>query len=1065
MTPDTGNPSDHLREIITVDAEACVNCHRCIAACPVKYCNDGSGDHVAVDPDLCIGCGACIAACTHDARRVRDRLDAVLERLAAGIPHCAIIAPAAAASFGDRLPRLVGWLQDQGIAACFDVSYGAELAVRSYLDHVDRDAPACVITQPCPVIVDYVERYRPELLPHLAPVHSPMVHTVQLIREHWPQYRDHHLLAISPCAAKAREFADLDLPVANVTIAALQAHLERHGVDLASQPAGDFATPPARVATGFSSPGGLAEALTAARPDLGHHIRTLQGAGVYAYLDGLAAAIAAGEAPRLVDVLNCPSGCNGGTGTGQQMRAHPDRLEAPVRRRQQAARRAATTDGHDPAHVVDGGLAASAAATVPATAEAGGLAAHLDRHWDPAAARRTYVDRSAVTAPLREVSSSALAAALTTLGKHDAASLHDCAACGYGSCEGMARALHLGLSQPAHCQAYLRESLAANIFDGLHTGLVTIDPQTHTILRVNPKFAAMTGRTPADLVGRECHETICPNERGNCPITDRGLDVHEAECTLLDVHGREVPVVKTATRIIEHGRCVLIENITSIAEQKALEHDLAATADHARALAETAEHASEAKSAFLANMSHEMRTPLNGILGVVELLAGTPLGTEQQGYVRTLQQCGEHLLGLISDVLDLARIESGKLVLDVDDLDPQAVLQEAVGILAARATSKGLDLRLEVAPEVPTCLRGDAGRLRQMVLNLLGNAIKFTEHGQVHVRADLVGRDAGAARLRVRVRDTGPGIPEDCQDRLFQTFSQADTSATRRHGGSGLGLAITRQLAHLMGGDVDVLSSPGRGSTFWFTVRLAWPRRPVPQPLASRTPGPARSVEAPPGGTAGGRGGGAGRGAGECADRGAGEALAWRVLDGPQEEPQEERQAEPQDGPQDGRPVGPQAERHEGPPGRPRDPDGLPPDLRVLLVEDNRINQVVALRLLEKTLGVIAEAVDNGQEALDALAAGDYDVVLMDYHMPVMDGLTATRRIREGDPGVRDPRIPVVAMTANATPEAREECLAAGMDDYVPKPINSGVLRATLQRAVRRRHDAPAEAAPQLARV
>ncbi len=1073
MTADMQDRIDDRREIITVDAAACVNCHRCIAACPVKVCNDGSGDHVAVHPDLCIGCGACVAACTHGARQVRDALDPVLDDLAAGIPYCALIAPAAAASFGDRLPRLLGWLESRGVASCFDVSYGAELTIRSYLHLLDHDAPRCVVSQPCPVIVDYVERYRPELLPHLAPVHSPMAHTVHLLRDHWPQYRDHRLLVISPCAAKAREFADLDLPAANVTIAALQAHLERHGVDLDGEPAREFATPPAGLATGFSSPGGLAEALIAARPELADQIRTLQGPEVYGYLDGLAAAIDAGEAPRLVDVLNCPSGCNGGTGTGQQMRAHRERLEAPVRRRRDAAM----------------------AQGVPSAAD-------RDRFWNPDTARRTYADRSSVTAPLREVSSGDLAAALAALGKHDRADLQDCAACGYGSCENMARALHLGLSRPEHCHFFLRESLAANIFDGLHTGLVTIDPRTHTIVRANPKFAAMVGRPAADLVGRECHETICPNERGNCPITDRGLDVDESECTLLDAAGREVPIVKTVTRIMEHGRPVLVENVTSIAEQKALEYDLAATADHARALAAEAERASAAKSAFLANMSHEMRTPLNGILGVVELLRGTALDAEQQGYLAMLGQCGEHLLTLIADVLDLARIESGKLALDVDTLDPQTVLEEAVAILSARAKNKGLDLRLEVAPEVPSCLRGDAGRLRQMALNLLGNAIKFTEHGGVHVRADLAGRDASAARLRVRVRDTGPGIPEDCQDRLFDSFSQADGSATRRHGGSGLGLAITRQLARLMGGDVDMISQPGLGSTFWFTVRLGWPQAEAERGggaemggtverggasvpgeagagVTTSSPALGWAPEGPPGGPAEGAAEGAavgsangaaagfvegpveGAAAGpvegpvEGAAAGPVEGPAESAAAGPVEGPAEGAAAGPVEGPAEGAAAGSAKGPVEGPPGGPpggtRDADALPADLRVLLVEDNRINQVVALRLLEKTLGVQAEAVDNGLEAVEALQARDYDLVLMDYHMPVMDGLTATRRIREPDSGVRDPRIPVVAMTANATRGAREECLAAGMDDYIPKPINSGVLRATLQRAVQRR--------------
>jgi PAS domain S-box-containing protein len=1024
------HPSASTREpraVITVDPERCVNCHRCIAACPVKFCNDGSGEHVDVDADLCIACGACLLACTHDARGLRDDLDAVLADLDAGIPYVALVAPSAAAAFGDRLPHLLGWLEKRGVAACFDVSYGAALAVRSYLDHLDRDDPACVITQPCPVVVDYLERYRPELLPHLAPVHSPMAHTVGLIGEHWPQYAGHRLLVISPCAAKAREFATLDRPVANVALGRLQEHLEAQGVDLAAAPRGEFASPPAGVATGFSSPGGLAATLAAARPELAGAIRTLEGPQIYRYLDGLADAIAAGVAPRIVDVLNCPAGCNGGTATGRHLHTHREHLEARVRaRREQAA-------APDPA-------------------------AHLARHWNRDAGRRRYQDRSLATRAIDSVSPADIGAALHRLGKHDPQDLQDCAACGYGSCEDMARALHLGLTQPGHCQTYLRESMAANIFDGLHTGLVAIDPTTHTIVRVNPKFCAMVGQTAEQLLGRECHEVICPNSRGRCPITDLGQEVDEAECILLDARGHELPVVKTVTQIVQHGRPLLVENVTSIAEHKALELDLAATADHARALAAAADRANTAKSAFLANMSHEIRTPLNGILGLLDLLGGTALDREQRQYLETMDTCGQQLLDLISDILDIGRIESGKLELELRDFAPADVLREAVSILAARATAKGLDLRLTLDDRLPGRLRGDPGRLRQMVLNLLGNAIKFTDTGSVVVEGDVVegagceiARDAGGdsdvgaggdadaggdgAVLRVRVRDTGIGIARRDQERLFESFSQVDASTTRREAGSGLGLAITRQLAHRMGGDVGVQSAPGEGSTFWFTVRLG---RAAVADDAGRGPLPCSQVDRHPAGAPGPA----------AAPDSAG-------VPDPAEVPDSAVAPDPAEVPPS-KPTPPAAAADFPPPPRaaapaPDDETGLPPDLRVLLVEDNRINQVVALRLLQKTFGLQAEAVANGAEALDALRQRDFDLVLMDCHMPVLDGLAATRRIREPDSGVRDPRIPIVAMTANAVRGAREECLAAGMDDYVPKPINAGILRGTMVRVLRGR--------------
>jgi len=519
-----------------------------------------------------------------------------------------------------------------------------------------------------------------------------------------------------------------------------------------------------------------------------------------------------------------------------------------------------------------------------------------------------------------------------------------------------------------------------DIFEGLHTGLVIIDPRDHTIVRANPKFAQMVGLPAGQIEGRVCHEFVCPREVGRCPITDLGLSVHEAECALLDGHGREVPVLKSVTWLDGPDGPLLIENVTSIAPQKALEAELAAAAAEQQALAESARRASAAKNEFLANMSHEIRTPMNGMLGMVELLQGTALSAEQRQYVATIGQCGEQLLHLISDVLDLARLESGRLALQPVDLDLRAVLAEAVGILAARADARGLDVRADVAPDLPPVLRGDAGRLRQVVLNLLGNAIKFTDRGEVVVSARAVAWREDGVTVRVAVRDTGVGIAAEHLPGIFHSFCQVDASPTRRHGGSGLGLAICRQLVELMGGEVGVQSTPGAGSTFWFTVPLG---------LA---------------------------GAAQVSLGDAGAALA-------------------------------------GPPALRRDAAPFPPGVRVLVVEDNRINQVVALRLLEKTFGLHADAVENGAEALEALAARDYDVVLMDCHMPVLDGLEATRRLRRADAGVRDPGIPVIAMTANAVKGAREQCLAAGMDDYVPKPVDATVLRAALQRVLRRAED------------
>jgi CheY-like chemotaxis protein len=290
-------------------------------------------------------------------------------------------------------------------------------------------------------------------------------------------------------------------------------------------------------------------------------------------------------------------------------------------------------------------------------------------------------------------------------------------------------------------------------------------------------------------------------------------------------------------------------------------------------------------------------------------------------------------------------------------------------MLGINARAKNLELRYHLAPDLPGLLRGDPGRLRQVIINFANNALKFTEQGEVEIRGELLDQDGDQARLKFSVRDTGIGIPADRMDRLFRSFSQVDASTTRKYGGTGLGLAISRQLAELMGGEVGVTSTEGQGSTFWFTVML---------PIEDA-------------------------------------ATVTRELE-------------------------------QRPTTR-----AIPANLRILLAEDNAINQRVAMLLLERQLGLRADPVANGREAIEALAADDYDVVLMDCQMPELDGFQATRLIRRGSDGVRNPHVPIVAMTANAMKGDRDACLEAGMDEYVSKPVKPADLLAAIERALHAR--------------
>jgi signal transduction histidine kinase/ActR/RegA family two-component response regulator len=371
----------------------------------------------------------------------------------------------------------------------------------------------------------------------------------------------------------------------------------------------------------------------------------------------------------------------------------------------------------------------------------------------------------------------------------------------------------------------------------------------------------------------------------------------------------------------------------------------------ARAAQAAADAASRAKSEFLAMMSHEIRTPLNGVIGINSLLLDMSLDEKARHYAQIGRQSGETLLALVNDFLDFSKIESGHLTLDVQPFNPAQVATESLAVIQENAHGKDLSFVSDV--RVPDLLRGDAVRLRQILLNLLANAVKFTGQGEVRLRAEVLDRPGPAVWLRFEVSDTGIGIPQEAQVRLFQPFSQADASTTRRYGGTGLGLAICRALAQLMGGDIRAQSAEGKGSVF--TVDLPFEPATVAVPVRATPESTGRTVSAP----------GAARG-------------------------------------------------------------------RVLLAEDNVVNHFVACEMLER-LGCRVDIVDNGKAAVDACARTPYDLVFMDCHMPVMDGLDAARAIRAAEQGGR--RVPMVAMTASALSGDRERCHEAGMDDYLAKPV------------------------------
>ncbi len=645
-------------------------------------------------------------------------------------------------------------------------------------------------------------------------------------------------------------------------------------------------------------------------------------------------------------------------------------------------------------------------------------------------------------------------------------------------------------------QFYTRSLIESNI-----DALMTTDP-LGIITDVNKQMEALTDCTRDELIGAPFKNNFTEPERAEAGIklvlSEKKVTDYELTARARD--GKETVVSYNATTFYDRDRRLqgVFAAARDVTERKRLDQVLQEKNVELENARSAAEKANLAKSDFLARMSHEIRTPMNAIIGMADLLWETSLASEQREYVRIFRKAGSQLLDLINDILDLSKVESGHLVLESIDFDLGEVLDKTLEMMAIRAHEKGLELALRIAPEIPTALVGDPARLRQVLINLIGNAIKFTEQGEVIVRVERDPEDAAAGALRFAVCDTGIGVPEETRELIFAPYSQVDTSTTRKFGGSGLGLAISREVVELMQGRIWAESSIGAGSTFYFTARFAVGSKPPPRApsgpmdlkdvktlviddnttnrlilreMLSRWGAVVTEAE-------GGEQGLAellrAQQAGvpyalvllDCrmpavdgfqvaeqihqhpamagttilmltSENRAGDVARGRALGVAAYMVKPVKRAELLEAIQEARAgTAPPVERPAAPPGGVL--EGAP-GLRILLAEDSQDN-VLLIQSYLKASECSVDLAGNGEVALRKFISGTYDVVLMDVQMPVMDGYSATRRIRQWEGENRARPVPILALTAHALPEEVRKSLDAGCTAHLTKPIRKATL-------------------------
>jgi len=770
---------------------------------------DKVGDiKVRVDHAKCIACGRCLWVCTHNARYYEDDTKRFFADLKAGVPISLIAAP----SIRTNIPewkRLFTYLKRAGVKKIYDVSLGADICIWAHVRHIERAGPVPIVTQPCPVIVSYCEIFHHELINYLSPVHSPMACAAVYMKEY--EKINDRIAALSPCIAKSIEFEAVKSPQYNVTFVKLLEYLKKKNITLPEEETG-FDHPDSGFGALFPMPGGLKENIEFY---LGKKVSIMTGEG-----EGIFKKLASyGETPdellpRFYDVLNCGEGCNVGSGCPHDSNIFKIGAAMWKVRKTAAARDRAHYDA-----VFSG----------------------YDTKFDYKKFTREYYP---LRTKLKKITEHDTDRAFRVLEKYDYYKQNvNCGACGSETCLGMARKIALKVNIPENCiakamndakiehekniEAYkksvedsiiIKDTLERleTIWQNVEGGIFIVDAETRKIIDINPVAVRMFGAPKEEIIGNRCHKFICPSD--TCPILDAGHSVDRSERKFVNICGEHVPIVKSVAKIHYNGKLALLENFTDISHIKEAEDQLR--------LKKVAEQASQAKSDFLSTMSHEMRTPMNAIIGMAKIAEKTTDVEKLRYCLSKIGDSSEHLLGLINNILDMSKIEAGKLELDAVPFNIDKMLQKVCGLFNDKIAQKNIKFDIAWYEGTRRIFIGDELRVSQVVANLLSNAVKFTpEGGRIELAAaeSVAAEESGGSILRFSVTDTGIGMKQEQVSRLFNAFEQAESGTTRKYGGTGLGLAISKSIVEKMDGRIWAESEPNKGSKFVFDIKLARP--------------------------------------------------------------------------------------------------------------------------------------------------------------------------------------------------------------------------------------------------